>query len=75
MTAAVQKLAKTIETLPPKEQAELFAWLDARRAREWDAGIRADSAGGRLDHLIEEAQADYHAGRCRPLDDLVNDQS
>jgi hypothetical protein len=75
MTATVQKLAETIETLPPEERAELYAWLDVRRAREWDAQIKADSTNSRFDHLIEEAQADYHAGRCRPLDDLVNDQS
>jgi hypothetical protein len=74
MTGTVQKLAKTIATLPPNERAELYAWLDARRAKEWDAQIKADSTNGSLDHLIAEAQVDYHAGRCRPLDDLVNDQ-
>ena len=75
MTANVQRLTKVIETLPPEEQAELLAWLDSRRVNEWDARSKADAASGRLDQLIEEARADYHAGRCRPLDDLVNDQS
>jgi hypothetical protein len=74
MTAAVQKLAKTIETLPPDEQTGLYPWLDVRQAKGWDSQIKTDSTSGRLDYLIEEARTDYHAGRCRPLDDLVNDQ-
>jgi hypothetical protein len=74
MTATVQRLTQTIATLAPDERAELCAWLEAQRAKDWDAQIEADSMGGRLDHLIAEVQADYEAGRCRPLTDLANDQ-
>ena len=75
MSSVVSQLAKTIESLRPDEQAELYSWLDARRSRAWDAQIETDAQAGRLDHLIEEARADYAAGRCRPLDDVINDNS
>jgi predicted nucleotidyltransferase len=42
---------------------------------EWDRQIAADAAAGRLDHLIEEARADVAAGRCRPLEDVLADES
>lgn len=42
---------------------------------EWDRQIAADAAAGRLDHLIEEARADIAAGRCRPLEDVLADES
>jgi hypothetical protein len=75
MSDSVAQIAKSIEALPPGEQEQLFAWLDARRSRAWDDQIASDSEAGRLDFLIEEARADYRAGRCRPMDDLVNDES
>jgi len=42
---------------------------------EWDRQIAADAAAGRLDHMIEEARADVAAGRCRPLEDVLADES
>lgn len=42
---------------------------------EWDRQIAADAAAGRLDHLIEEARADVAAGRCRPLEDMLGEES
>lgn len=75
MTAHVQKLTKAIDALPPQEQAELYAWLETKRAQAWDIRIEADSAAGKLDHLIAEAKEDYSAGRCRSLNDVVNDHS
>lgn len=42
---------------------------------EWDRQIAADAAAGRLDHLIEEVRGDIAAGRCRPLEDLLDEDS
>jgi hypothetical protein len=75
MSSPVAQITRTIEALPSSEQEKLFAWLDARRAKIWDGQIANDSLAGKLDYLIEEARADYSAGRCRPLDDVVNDES
>jgi len=75
MSSSVAQLTKTIESLSPGDQEELYVWLDARRARAWDEQIERDSLTGKLDYLVEEARADYLAGRCRPLDDVVNDKS
>ena len=75
MSNPVAQIAKTIEALPPKDQEKLFAWLDAHRAKIWDTQIESDSLAGKLDFLFAEARADYRAGRCRPLDDVISDVS
>jgi hypothetical protein len=36
-------------------------------ARVWDSQIEADSRAGKLDALVEEARAEYEAGKTRPL--------
>ena len=41
---------------------------------DWDRQIKADVAAGRLDRLVEEAQADI-ASRCRPLAELLSEDS
>ena len=65
------EIKAAIESLPPREYAELMAMLHPAIDDEWDRQIAADAAAGRLDHLIAEARADIAAGRCRPLDDLL----
>jgi hypothetical protein len=75
MSSSITQLTQTIESLSLNDQKELYAWLDAHRAKAWDEQIERDSLTGKLDYLVEEARADYRAGRCRPLDDVINDKS
>lgn len=70
---SVVEIKRAVEALSPEELAEISAFVARREAEIWDKRIEADSLAGKLDHLIEEARSDYTAGRCRSLDDLVND--
>ena len=56
-----------IETLSPKEQAELLSWLLERDHQSWDEQIARDQKSGKLDALIAEAKADRAAGKAREL--------
>jgi len=42
-------------------------WLDELREEMWDRQIEADANTGTLDKLMEEAESEFKAGRCRPL--------
>ena len=36
-------------------------------ADEWDRQIERDAAAGKFDKIIAKADADFKAGRCKPL--------
>jgi hypothetical protein len=63
----LEMLKDEISKLPEAEAAELRAWLDEMAEQLFDEQIERDAAAGKLDDLIEEAKADYNAGRHRPL--------
>jgi hypothetical protein len=63
----IGKLEDQVKKLSPKELAEFRAWFADFDAQVWDRQIEADSAAGKLDHLIQEAVAEYKAGKTRPL--------
>jgi hypothetical protein len=69
------EIKAAIDRLTPREYAELMAMLHPTTDDEWDRQIAADVAAGRLDHLTAEARADVAAGRCKPLEDVLADQS
>ena len=63
----VDKLEDQVKKLSPKELAEFRAWFAEFDALVWDRQIEADAASGKLDHLVQEAVAEYKAGKIRPL--------
>ena len=63
----VEQLEQRIENLPAQEFAKLRAWFVEFDARVWDDQIEADAKAGKLDGLINEALADYKAGKAREL--------
>jgi hypothetical protein len=65
--STVQEIESAIEKLPPQEIEAVAKWLDELREQKWDKQISADAQTGRLDKLMEEAEQDYRAGRCKPL--------
>jgi hypothetical protein len=67
------EIKAAIESLSPREYAELMAMLHPPVDDDWDRQIAADAAAGRLDHVVAQARADVAAGRCRPLDALLAD--
>jgi hypothetical protein len=55
-------------TLLPHEELTAFArWFEEFLADAWDRRIEADIQAGRLDEAGRKADADFEAGRCKPL--------
>ena len=63
----IEHIENQIAELTQAEFAELREWVLERDWAAWDSKIAADGSGGKLDELVSEAQADYKAGRSRPL--------
>lgn len=65
--SAIEKIEAEIAKLSLEEVAELTRWLNEYDAAIWDKEIEQDATSGRLDKLVQEAKADYRAGRTHPL--------
>jgi hypothetical protein len=65
--AQLQRIEAEVAALPDDELRRFRSWFDAFDAKRWDHEIEADSAGGKLDVLAEEALAEFNAGKCKPL--------
>jgi hypothetical protein len=70
--STVAKIRAEIEKLTSSEQRELAQWFAEMHADAWDAQIEDDIQGGRLNHLIVQAEADIAAGRTKPLDEVLD---
>jgi hypothetical protein len=49
------------------EFSELRDWVLEQDWKAWDAQVESDARSGKLENVIAEADADYKAGRTRPL--------
>lgn len=69
MSTRVDQLIEQFRSLSDEEMMEFERALAEKRWTDdnWDRQMRADAAARKLDKLIAEAQADYAAGRTRPL--------
>ena len=63
----VQRLARGIEELTPKELAAFRKWFQEYDSAVWDEQIEQDAVAGKLDGLAEKALADHKAGRTKEL--------
>jgi hypothetical protein len=66
-TMSVKEIEKAITQLPRNEITELSQWFEEFQNQIWDEKIERDANAGRFDKLIEQAKAQYAAGRCKPL--------
>ena len=64
---SVQELESAVSRLEPEDFARFQAWFEEFAADAWDKQIEADARAGKLAHLIDQADADFEAGRCTPL--------
>jgi len=64
---SVQELESVVATLPADELRQFAQWFEEYIANQWDAQISADITSGKLNALLEEADADFAAGACTPL--------
>lgn len=58
-----EEVKSAIEALPRREYMKLTHWLSEHDWQVWDEDIERDSAAGKLDFLIEEAQTSDHPGK------------
>lgn len=63
----LEELEMAIESLPEKEYSEFRRWFLERDWAKWDRQIEADSASGRLDFLVREAQEGKAKGTLKDL--------
>ncbi len=70
--STVQEIETAIQKLKPQEIHEVADWLQELREELWDKQIQADAQAGKLDKLMEEAKQDYLAGRCKPLEEILD---
>jgi len=64
---SLKELESAISHLAPDELAAFAQWFEEYLADSWDRRIEADVQAGRLDEAGRQADADFEAGRCRPL--------
>jgi len=76
MSAAVEKILKSVESLSSEDRNEFWKRIGAEEAKyldEWEKQIERDSNAGKLDHLLAELKDDIRAGRVKPLDEVINE--
>ena len=70
--STVAEIEKALQKLPVDDAWKVAEWLKEYLDAKWDAQIDADLAAGKLDQLADEAIQDYRAGRCKPLDEILD---
>jgi hypothetical protein len=62
----VAEIESAIVQLPPKDLAELAAWLREYHQEVWDKQIENDLEAGRLDAMLAQVDKECEAGLARP---------
>ena len=63
----LEELEKSVSELPREELEKFRAWFIEFDHAVWDRKIEADDKAGRLDRVLNEAQAEYKAGKTRKI--------
>ena len=64
---AIQEIESAVSQLPMNDLAGFREWFDKFDAEVWDKQFENDVKSGKLDHLANQAIADFRAGRCKEL--------
>jgi hypothetical protein len=64
---SLEELETAVSQLPAEDLAAFAQWFEEYLADAWDQRIEADIQAGRLDEAGRRADADFEAGRCKPL--------
>ena len=59
---SLAEIESAVRQLPPKELAELAAFVSEQDNAAWDKQMEQDAASGKLDFLFEEAERERAAG-------------
>ena len=63
----LEELENRIRKLAPEDLAKFRAWFVEFDHVLWDRQIQTDAKSGKLDKLVNEAHADYKAGKARRI--------
>jgi hypothetical protein len=61
------ELENAVTKLPAPELAAFARWFEEYLADTWDQQIDEDIRAGRLEEAGRRADAEFEAGRCKPL--------
>jgi hypothetical protein len=64
---SLRELETAVAQLPADDLTAFARWFEEYLADAWDRRIEADILAGRLDEAGRRADAEFEAGRCRPL--------
>jgi hypothetical protein len=64
---SVQEIEAAVARLSAEELARFSQWFEEYIADQWDRQIEADIVAGRFDATGKRADAEFEAGRCKPL--------
>jgi len=67
VAVSLAELENAVAQLPADDLTVFAQWFEVYLADAWDRRIEADILAGRLDEIGRRADADFEAGRCRPL--------
>jgi hypothetical protein len=62
---SLTEIKSAVRQLPPKELAELAAFVSEQDNAAWDKQMEQDAGSGTLDFLFEEAERERAAGKLR----------
>ena len=63
----VSDIKEAVQALPEDLFEEFSAWFDEYEEEHWDRQIGRDQESGPLRDLVDEARADFQAGKCSRL--------
>ena len=64
---SLEELETAVANLPAHELTAFARWFEEYLAEAWDRRTEADIRAARLDDAGRRADADFEAGRCKPL--------
>jgi hypothetical protein len=67
MSMTVQEIEKAIKELPADDLSKLSEWFGEFESEVWDKQIEDDLAKGKLQTLLDEAEADFANGDAKQL--------
>ncbi len=63
----LEEMETAVTQLPAEDLRAFAQWFEEYLADAWDRQIETDIQAGRLDEAGRRADADFEAGRSRPL--------
>jgi hypothetical protein len=63
----LEELERRIRKLSAEDLARFHAWFAEFEHALWDRQIEVEAKSGKLDRLVNEAHADYKAGKAKKI--------